>query len=442
MYKNKISIIGSGYVGLVTGVCLADFGNTIINADVDEKKIQSLRDGKVPIYEPGLEDMLGENLAGGRITFTADIPSSVRESEVIFIAVGTPDKDGRADLSHVRDVARTVGANMNGYKVIVTKSTVPLGTGSEVEGIIKAQLNRREADYCFDVVSNPEFLREGNAVYDFTHPDRIIIGTGSEKARGILRQVYKALYLNDSPFVFCSRETAELIKYASNAFLATKISFINELALLCEKAGANIQLVSRAMGMDGRIGAKFLHAGPGYGGSCFPKDTRAIVSTAEELDVELKVIKASIRANQYQKEQMVKKITSRLGDITGKTLGVLGLSFKPDTDDMRESPSLAILPQLIESGALIRAYDPQSMAEAEKYLSQYRSSISYCSDPYEAMEGSDALILITEWNQFRRLDLEKVKRLMAEPIFFDLRNVYDKGECSEAGIEHIGVGVS
>ncbi len=442
MYKNKISIIGTGYVGLVGGVCLADFGNTIINVDINEEKIEQLKRGEVPIYEQGLQDMLDRNMEEGRISFTTDVAAAVEESEVIFISVGTPpDEDGSADLTAVLEVAKTIGQNMNGYKVVVDKSTVPVGTGRKVAATIQEQLDERGANFDFDVVSNPEFLREGKAVHDFTHPDRIVIGTESEQAREILSEVYRALYLNDVPFVYTNLETAEMIKYASNAFLATKISFINEMSVLSEKVGANVQEIARAMGMDGRISDKFLHSGPGYGGSCFPKDTRAIVRIANEHDVDLKVIQAGIEANEYQKKHMVEKITGRLDDLEGKPLGILGLSFKPETDDMRESPALTILPELIEAGAKIRAYDPQAMEESTWRLKEYEQDIIYCANEYDTMKGSDALVLVTEWNQFRRLDLQRVKDLLANPVFFDLRNVYKEKEVAKYDIDYIGVGV-
>ena len=442
MYKNKISIIGTGYVGLVAGVCLADFGNTIINVDIDVEKIAQLNRGEVPIYEPGLEDVLERNVEEGRISFTTDVESAIKESEVIFIAVGTPPgEDGSADLSNVLKVAETIGDYMEEYKVIVNKSTVPVGTGKEVEKVVEDKLESRDKSFDFDVVSNPEFLREGKAVYDFTHPDRIIIGTKSPRARKILRKVYRALYLNDIPFVFTNRETAEVIKYASNAFLATKISFINEISVLCDQVGANVQQVARAMGMDGRIGDKFLHPGPGYGGSCFPKDTKAIVRTAEENGVELKVIKSGIEANRRQKKYMVEKIENKLGELDGKVIGVLGLSFKPETDDMRESPALTIIPELIEKGAGIRAYDPQGVKEAVWRLEDYEKDIIYGAGEYEVMKNADALVLLTEWNQFRRLNLEKVRNLLKGPVFFDFRNVYEPAEVKEAGIDYVGVGV-
>src|SRR6056297_3737946 len=442
LYKNKISIIGTGYVGLVGGVCLANFGNNIINVDIDAEKIDKLNKGEAPIYEPGLNNMLEKNVREDRITFTTDVESAIKESEGIFIAVGTPPaEDGSADLKHVLDVAQTIGKNMNSYKVVVDKSTVPVGTGRKVAEVIQSELDNRGVDYNFDVVSNPEFLREGKAVYDFTHPDRIIIGTESEKARDILSEVYRALYLNDVPFVFTNLETAEMIKYASNAFLATKISFINEMSVLCEKVNANVQEVAKAMGMDGRIGDKFLHSGPGYGGSCFPKDTKAIVRIAEENGADLRVVQAGIDANEAQKEHMVEKIDNKFDDLEDKTLGILGLSFKPETDDMRESPALTILPGLIEKGAKIRAYDPEGIKEATWRLEDYEQDIIYCANEYEVMKGADALVLITEWNQFRRLNLERVKDLLAEPVFFDLRNVYQPEEFKKHNIDYIGVDI-
>src|SRR6056297_426054 len=442
LYKNKISIIGTGYVGLVGGVCLANFGNNIINVDIDAEKIDKLNKGEVPIYEPGLDDMLEKNVREDRITFSTDVKKAIKECEVIFIAVGTPPaEDGSADLKHVSYVAQTIGKNMNSYKVVVDKSTVPVGTGRRVQEIIQSELDNRGVDYNFDVVSNPEFLREGKAVHDFTHPDRIIIGTESEKARDILSEVYRALYLNDVPFVFTNLETAEMIKYASNAFLATKISFINEMSVLCEKVNANVQEVAKAMGMDGRIGDKFLHSGPGYGGSCFPKDTKAIVRIAEENGADLKVVQAGIDANEAQKEHMIEKVDNKLENLEGKTLGVLGLSFKPETDDMRESPALTILPGLIEKGAKIRAYDPEAIKEATWRLEDYEQDIIYCANEYEVMKGADALVLITEWNQFRRLDLQRVKDLLAGPVFFDLRNVYEQEEVEKHGIDYVGVGL-
>jgi len=444
MYDNQISIIGTGYVGLVGGICLAEFGNSIINVDIDKKKIELLNNGQIPIYEPGLKELFDRNVDAGRIRFTTDVKASIMDSEVIFIAVGTPpDENGNADLKYVLDVAHSIGKYMNGYKVIVDKSTVPIGTGQMVKEVIKNELLKRNKDYDFDVVSNPEFLREGKAVYDFTHPDRIIVGTESEKARQILEEVYRALYINNTPFIFTNLETAEMIKYAANSFLATKISYINELSYLCELTNANIQLVARAMGMDGRISSKFLHAGPGYGGSCFPKDTRAIVRLAEEKGIDLKIIRAAIEANENQKLRMVEKIKRRFEyKLKGKKIGILGLSFKPETDDMRESPALTIISELIKEGAVISTYDPEGMKEAQWRLKDYEQEIIYCNNEYEVMKNANALVLLTEWNQFRRLDLRRVKDLQAEAIFFDLRNVYDKEEVEAYGIEYHGVGIT
>ena len=442
MYKNKISIIGTGYVGLVAGVCLADFGNNIINVDIDEEKIEKLKSGKIPLYEPGLEDIFHRNVEENRIEFTTDIENSIKNSEVIFIAVGTPSNgDGSANLTAVEKVAETIGNTINDYKVVVNKSTVPVGTAEKVSNIINSQLEKRNKDIDFDVVSNPEFLREGKAVYDFTHPDRIVIGANSEKAQEILQEVYRALYLNDVPFVFTNPQTAEIIKYASNAFLATKISFINEMSILCDKVGGNVQTVAKTMGMDGRIGDKFLHAGPGYGGSCFPKDTKAIVKTAKDYGIDLQVIDAGIQANEKQKNYMVEKIENYYKNLEDKELGILGLSFKPETDDMRESPSLTIIPKLIEKGVKIRAYDPEAIDEARKCFKDYAKDIIFCDNEYEVMKNSDGVVLLTEWNKFRRLDLEKVKKLLTEPIIFDLRNIYNSEEVKKHGIKYIGVGV-
>ncbi len=443
MYKNKISIMGTGYVGLVAGVCLADFGNSIINVDVDEEKIEQLNRGEVPIYEQGLKELLEKNLEDGRISFTTDTAQAITESEVIFIAVGTPpDENGCADIENVLKVAAEIGQEMDGYRVIVTKSTVPIGTAKKIENMIQEELDERGGDYDFDVVSNPEFLREGKAVHDFTHPDRVVIGTESERAREILTEVFRPLYVDDVPFVFTNPETAETIKYASNAFLATKISYINEMSQLCDSVDADVQTVAKAMGLDNRIGEKFLRAGPGYGGSCFPKDTRALVNMAEEAGVEMEVVSAGIEANSKQKHYMVEKITGELGeDLSDKTLGFLGLSFKPETDDMRKSPALTILPELVDKGACIQAFDPEAMEEASTCLQDIEKDILYCANEYDVMKEADALVLLTEWNQFRRLDLERAQNLLAEPIFFDFRNVYRPEEVERHGIEYHGVGV-
>ncbi len=442
MGGNRISVIGTGYVGLVGGVCLADFGNFVINADIDQGKIKKLKAGEIPIYEPGLQEIFDRVTQQGRIDFTTDLKKALDNSEIIFIAVGTPpQEDGSVDLKYVLEVAREIGRNISEHKIVVNKSTVPVGTGQVVKKTIEQELKRRGAKTSFDVVSNPEFLREGKAVFDFTHPDRIVIGTESKEAQEKLQEVYRPLYLNNTPFMFCNMETAELIKYACNAFLATKISFINEMANLCEKVNANIKDVARAMGMDGRISPKFLHPGPGYGGSCFPKDTRAIVKIAEANGVQLKTVKAVIETNEAQKFLMVDKIVSKMGPFQGKTLAILGLTFKPETDDMREAPSLTIIPEIIRQGARVRVFDPEGFKEAFWRLQSFADNITYCNSEYEAAEGAHALIIITEWNQFRKMDLNRISRLLQEPYFFDLRNIYTRKEVLNAGLNYIGVGI-
>lgn len=443
MIKNRISVIGTGYVGLVSGVCLGDFGNYIINADIDQEKIHELNNGIIPIYEPGLKEIYDRVVSQGRIIFTTDIKHAVENSKIIFIAVGTPPReDGSADLKHVLEVARSIACYMNESKVIVTKSTVPVGTGQLLTEIIEQELKRLDKEHSFEVVSNPEFLREGKAVYDFTHPDRIVIGTRSEEVKKLMQEVYRPLYLNNTPFLFTSTETAELIKYASNAFLATKISFINEISRLCEKLNANVKDVARGMGMDGRISPKFLHAGAGFGGSCFPKDTRALVSLAEANGLNMSIVQAAINTNEKQKLHMVDKVVEKMGDLTGKTIGVLGLSFKPETDDMREAPALTVLPELIKRGATIKAFDPEGIKEATWRLEEYKDHITYCGDEYEVMDGSHALVILTEWNQFRKLDLERMKNLLVAPYFFDFRNIYNREEAQEAGLIYTGVGMA
>jgi len=414
-----IGVIGSGYVGLVTGACFAEFGVFVTCVDKDEKKIQSLRNGTIPFYEPGLDDLVKRNLKQERLTFTTKVGDAVTDSLVIFIAVGTPPRgDGSADLHYIDDVAKEIAKHMDSYKVIVTKSTVPVGTGERIRRIISK--NRRE-QIDFDIVSNPEFLREGAAIEDFMRPNRVVIGSCSQHAIAILKDLYKPLYLIETPFVITNIETAEVIKYASNSFLATKISFINEIANLCEKVGADVNEVAKGIGLDQRIGPKFLHAGPGFGGSCFPKDTRALLKIAAEKGVELNVVKAAIQANEHQRRKMYEKITQGLGDLKGKVIAVLGLSFKPNTDDLREAPSLDIIGHLLKDKAKIRAYDPVAMDNARQVF----PGITYCKDPYDAAKGADALVLITEWNQFRSLDMGKIKNLLRQPYFFDLRNVYD-----------------
>jgi UDPglucose 6-dehydrogenase len=438
----RISVFGTGYVGLVSGVCFADFGSNVICVDVNKEKIDLLNSGGIPIYEPGLETFLERNRQNNRIEFTTDKQYAVENSEVIFIAVGTPPAaNGEADLSHVYQVAADIGKYMNEYKVVVDKSTVPIGTGQQVKRIIREQLESRGVNYEFDVVSNPEFLREGKALQDFTHPDRVVLGVESEKAAETMKKVYRPLYLNETPFIVTNIETAEMIKYACNAFLATKITFINEIANLCEKVGANVQQVAKAMGRDGRISPKFLHAGPGYGGSCFPKDTRALVEIGRKYGCRMSLVETTVEANERQKHLMVDKIKNQVGDLKGKTIGVLGLTFKPETDDMREAPSIAIINDLVAEGARIRAYDPEGMKEARKVFADIAENIRYCKHAYDVAEGSDALVIVTEWHEFRNMDLVLLKKLLNKPLFFDLRNIYIKHEVEAMGFKYFGVGV-
>ncbi len=431
----RVAMIGTGYVGLVSGVCFSEFGVDVVCVDRDEDKISRLNNGEVPIYEPGLEAMVESNEKAGRLTFTTDLKKAVHGADAVFIAVGTPSRrgDGHADLSYVYGAAREIAAALNGYTVIVTKSTVPVGTGDEVERIIREA--RPDAD--FDVVSNPEFLREGSAIEDFMRPDRVVIGTGEERARELMAHLYRPLFLIETPILFTARPTAELIKYAANTFLATKITFINQMADLCEKVGADVQDVAKGIGLDGRIGGKFLHAGPGYGGSCFPKDTLALVRTAQEADSPLKIIETVVELNDARKMQMAERIVKACGgSLEGKTIAVLGLTFKPNTDDMRDAPSLDILPALQDAGAAIRAYDPEGMEEAKGRL----ADVIWCENAYETMEGADALTIITEWNEFRALDFDRVKSLMKEPVMVDLRNIYNPGEMAEAGFKYACLG--
>ena len=441
---SKIAVAGTGYVGLVSGACLADFGNRVTCVDTNLEKIEALRGGKIPIFEPGLDDVVARNVAAGRLSFATELAPAVRESEVVFVAVGTPPADdGSADLKYVEAVAREIGRAMDGYKVVVDKSTVPVGTARKVRGWIGEELAKRGASFEFDVVSNPEFLREGSAVQDFTHPDRVVIGAESARARDLMKEVYRALYLGETPYIETGLETAEMIKYASNAFLAVKITFINEVANLCEKVGADVQDVARAMGRDGRIGSKFLHAGPGYGGSCFPKDTHAMAMIGREHGEPMSIVETTIEANERQKARMVAKIEAGLGgngSLQGKTVAVLGLAFKPNTDDMREAPAIAICEGLAARGARIRAWDPEAMKEASWRLASIKDSLSFTKDEYEALEGADALVLVTEWNQLRTLDLERAKGLMKAPNFFDLRNVYKRSEAESRGFRYFGVG--
>ena len=438
---HRIGIIGSGYVGLVTGACLADFGMKVICVDVDEEKINQLKEGKIPIYEPGLEQLVERNTYYKRLSFTTDLKEAVHNSDVIFIAVGTPPaEDGSADIAHVLKAAEDIAYHMNEYKVIVDKSTVPVGTGQKVKKTIQSVLKKRNVQIDFDVVSNPEFLREGSAIYDFTHPDRVVIGGESQKAIEIMKDVYDVLYLNETPFIITNIETAEMIKYASNGFLAMKITYINEIANLCEKVGANVQEVARAMGRDGRISPKFLHPGPGYGGSCFPKDTRALASIARAHHSPVTLIEATIEANERQKLIMVKKVTDALGDLNNKTLAILGVTFKQNTDDMRESPALTIIGELEKLGAKFRIYDPQGMKEAKWRLKAIEEKCVYCKDEYDAVKDADALLIITEWNQFRNLDIDSIKNSMKGNFFFDFRNIYDRAYIESKGFNYYAVG--
>ncbi|HCM25991.1 MAG TPA: UDP-glucose 6-dehydrogenase [Treponema sp.] len=441
---SKIAVIGTGYVGLVSGACLADFGNHVVCVDNNAEKIAALKTGVIPIYEPGLDLVVARNIAAGRLSFTMDLAAAVKANDVAFIAVGTPPSDdGSADLRYVEQVSREIARAMDFYKIIVDKSTVPVGTGRKVEGWIREELSARGVDLPFDVVSNPEFLREGSAVQDFTHPDRVVIGSESERAHTIMKDVYRSLYLNETPYIETNLETAEMIKYASNAFLAVKITFINEVANLCEKVGANVQDVAKAMGRDGRIGAKFLHPGPGYGGSCFPKDTQAMARTGRDHGEPLSIIEATIEANEKQKARMVEKIETGLGgtgSLSGKTIAILGLSFKPNTDDMRDSPAIAVCEGLVARGAKLRAWDPAAMKEAAWRLASIKDSLLFANDEYDALDGADALVLMTEWNQFRNLDLDRVKTLLKAPNFFDLRNVYKREELETEGFAYFAVG--
>jgi UDPglucose 6-dehydrogenase len=433
----KIAMIGTGYVGLVSGACFSEFGIDVVCVDKDQAKIDVLNRGECPIYEPGLENLVASNAAAGRLTFTTGLAAAVEGADAVFIAVGTPSRrgDGHADLSYVYAAAKEVAGALTGYAVIVTKSTVPVGTGREVERIIREA--RPDAD--FDVASNPEFLREGSAIDDFMHPDRVVIGTSNERAAHVLSEVYRPVFLLETPIVQTTLETAELIKYAANTFLATKITFINEIADLCESVGADVQHVAHAIGLDGRIGSKFLHAGPGYGGSCFPKDTLALVRTARGAGAPIRIVETVVDINERRKVQMSKKVIAACGgSVDGKTIAILGLTFKPNTDDMRDSPSLVVIPELQKAGAAIRAYDPQGMKEARELMGE----VTYCEGPYETMEGADALVIVTEWNAFRALDLKRVKSLLSAPIMVDFRNIYNVEELREAGFTYYSIGRS
>lgn len=437
----KISIIGTGYVGLVQGAVMADFGAEVICMDVNKERIKDLNEDKIPIFEPGLKEVILKNKKAKRIEFTTDIKYAVEKSQVIFIAVGTPaNEDGSADLEYVLQVAENIGKYINEYKVIVDKSTVPVGTGKQVSEIIEKELEKRGKKIEFDIVSNPEFLREGKALGDCQRPDRVVIGTDSVKAREIMKKVYDVLYINETPFLFTNLETAELIKYASNAFLAVKISFINEIALLAEKVGANTQEIARSMGMDGRISPKFLHCGPGYGGSCFPKDTKAIVSIGKKYGEDMYVIQAAIDANEKQKRKVIEKIEDKMQGVKGKTIGVLGLSFKPDTDDMRDAPSIDIIRGLVKLGAKIHAYCPEGMKEAKWRLEDCEKSIIYCDDEYSMANDVDGIVLMTEWNQFRGMDMKKIKDRMRDNFYFDLRNIHTKDKVVREIFKYYPVG--
>lgn len=433
----KVTMIGAGYVGLVSGVCFADFGHDVVCLDKDESKIDALMQGHIPIFEPGLEQLVASNVQSGRLSFTTDLVSAVADSDVIFIAVGTPSRrgDGHADLSYVYAAAREIAANLKGFTVIVTKSTVPVGTGDEVERIIR----ETNPDADFAVVSNPEFLREGAAIEDFKRPDRIVIGLADDdqRARDVMTEVYRPLYLNQAPLVFTSRRTSELIKYAGNAFLAMKITFINEMADLCEKVDANVQDVARGIGLDGRIGGKFLHAGPGYGGSCFPKDTLALVKTAQDFDSPVRLVETTVAINDNRKRAMGRKVIAAAGgDVRGRKVAVLGLTFKPNTDDMRDSPAITVVQTLQDAGAHVVGYDPEGMENAKKLM----DGLDFAKDPYEAAADADVLVIVTEWNEFRALDFRRLKAVMKAPVLVDLRNIYRPDEVAKHGFAYASVG--
>lgn len=431
----RITMVGAGYVGLVSGACFADFGHHVVCIDNDVTKVKALNRGEIPIYEPGLAELVASNVKQRRLSFSGDMAAGVRGADVVFIAVGTPSRrgDGHADLSYVYAAAREVAAALSDFTVVVTKSTVPVGSGDEVERIIREQ----NPDAKFAVVSNPEFLREGAAIRDFKHPDRIVIGTDDVAAREIMAQVYRPLYLNAAPIVYTDRRTAELIKYAANSFLATKVAFINEIADLAEKVGANVQEVARGIGLDNRIGAKFLHAGPGYGGSCFPKDTLALIKTGQDNEAPLRIIETVVAVNDQRKRAMARKVANAFGgNLRGKSVAVLGMTFKPNTDDMRDAPSIPLITALQDMGATVRAFDPVGMEQAKKVL----EDVTFCSDAYECAKGAHALVIVTEWEQFRALDLKEMAVTMATPVIVDLRNIYSPDEVSRNGFLYCGVG--
>lgn len=431
----RVAMIGTGYVGLVSGACFADFGHEVVCVDKDKGKIAALERGEIPIFEPGLDNLVATNARAGRLKFTTDLKPAVAAADAVFIAVGTPSRrgDGHADLTYVFDAAREIAAALEGFTVVITKSTVPVGTGDEVERIIGE--TRPGVDYA--VVSNPEFLREGAAIQDFKHPDRVVVGTGNPRARDVMSDLYRPLYLNRSPIQFTDRRTAELIKYAANAFLATKITFINEIADLAEKVGADVQEIARGIGLDNRIGSKFLHAGPGYGGSCFPKDTLALLKTGQDNEAPLRIVEAVVAVNDARKRAMARKVSAALnGEVRGKTIAVLGLTFKPNTDDMREAPSIPIITALQDMGAKVRAYDPEGMEQAKAFV----SNVAFCKDAYDCAEGASALVIVTEWEQFRAFDFARLKKVMERPVLVDLRNVYRPEEAARHGFAYEGVG--
>jgi UDPglucose 6-dehydrogenase len=430
----NICVIGSGYVGLVTGACLADFGMNVVGVDKDHGKVAGLSRGKVPIYEPGLDTLVQKNMAEGRLRFTTDLGPAIEEAQAIFIAVGTPPKsDGSADLTFIREVAASIAEHLNGYKIIITKSTVPIGTGRMIEAIVRDGVGGK---HTFAVVSNPEFLREGSAIEDFMHPDRVVIGTRDQRAAEMMKKVYSPLHAADVPFIVTNVETAELIKYASNGFLATKISFINEVAQICEAWGADVEVVSKGMGLDNRIGPKFLQAGPGFGGSCFPKDTRAAAQIARDAGLRFRIIEAVLEVNEFTQKRMIEKVDQALGGFAGKTIAVLGLSFKPNTDDLRESPALPVVAALVDGGATVRAFDPEAMTACKPLF----PTVVYTRDAYEAAEGADAVVIATEWNQFRKLDLERLRKLVRGMLVIDLRNLYEPEEMAAEGFRYVSIG--
>ncbi|MBK8161325.1 MAG: UDP-glucose/GDP-mannose dehydrogenase family protein [Rhodospirillaceae bacterium] len=431
----KIAVIGTGYVGLVSGACFSEFGFDVVCVDQDRQKISQLQEGRIPIYEPELDGLVKTNVDRGRLAFTTDLDAAVANADVVFIAVGTPSRrgDGHADLTYVYAAAEMIAKRITGYTVVVTKSTVPVGTGRKVAEIMKAANPAAQ----FDVVSNPEFLREGAAINDFMRPDRVVIGCETEKARSVMKQLYRPLFLIETPILFTSLETAELIKYTSNAFLAMKISFINQIADLCDKVGADVHDVSRGMGLDGRIGPKFLHPGPGYGGSCFPKDTLALMKTARDVNAPLSLVEATVSFNDARKHQMTDRVEMAVdGGLSGKTVAVLGLTFKPNTDDMRDAPSLVIVPELVARGATVQAHDPVGIEEARKHM----PGIRYCEDAYDTMAGADVLVILTEWNSYRALDLKRMKGLMKAPNVVDLRNIYQLAEMAQCGYRYVSLG--